>query len=80
MEQTDVHHKMHVEIGRDDLFDLVQEAPELDSPVPSVAPADDRSCRGVEGSEQQGRVVARIVVRAPFDLAASSRTARCCRQ
>src|SRR5215210_7703626 len=71
-----VHHEMNVEITRDSLLDLVEEAPELGRAMARIAAADDRSGRDVECREQRGRAVTGVVMRAPLDLAGPHRQDR----
>jgi hypothetical protein len=59
---------MDVEIGRHGLLDLGKEVAEFDCAVRLVAAADDPAGGNVQGGEQRGRAVLRIIMAAPLGL------------
>ena len=56
------------EIGRHGLLDLRQEVAEFDRAVTLVAVADDPAGGNVQGGEQRGRTVPRVIMTAPLRL------------
>ena len=71
-----VHDDVDVEIGRDMLFDGVEEATEFLRPMARHAFADDGSGLHVEGGKERGRPVPLIVMGVPLGLPGSHRQQR----
>ena len=67
---------MNVEIGRHGLLDLREEVAEFDRTVTLVAAADDPAGGNVQGGEQGGRAVPRVIMAAPLGLPRSHRQQR----
>lgn len=63
-----VEHQMDVEIGRHGLLDLRQEVAKFDPAVPLVAAADDPASGNVQGGEQRGCAVPRVIMAALLGL------------
>ena len=63
-----VEHQMDVKIGRHGLLDLDEEVAEFDRAMTLVAAADDPASGNVQGGEQRGRAVPRVIMAAPLGL------------
>src|SRR5260364_34086 len=71
-----IHDEIDVEFARHGSFDLVDEPAELSSTVPSVAFANNPSCRDVEGGEQEFGAVPLVVTALTCRLAGTHRSVR----
>ena len=63
-----VEHQMDIEIGRHGLLDLREEVAEFDRTVTLVAAANDPAGGNVQGGEQRGRAMPRVIMAAPLGL------------
>ena len=63
-----VEHQMNVEIGRHGLLDLREEVAEFDRTVTLIAAANDPAGGNVQGGEQRGRAMPRVIMAAPLGL------------
>ncbi len=64
-----VQDQMHVQFRGHVLLDGIEEVAELQRAMPPLCLPDQLAALGVEGGKQGGGSVARIIVRAAFDLA-----------
>src|SRR6266542_3387682 len=61
-----VEDEMHAEVGRNLLFDMVEEAAELNRTVPAVKFPNHLAAGHIEGGEERGGAAPAIIVGAPL--------------
>lgn len=71
-----IEKEMHLQLGGDCMLDGIEELAELDRPVAAVALADHCASLHIQGGEQGGGPVARVVVHPPLCLAGPHRQQR----